>query len=342
MIGTFHLRAAEKNEDVELVAVADINEDAAKAAASEFGVAVACSSADDLIADDNIDAVVLALVTSVRSPVAIRALEQGMHVLLEKPPAMNSSELRQMMARQNSRVVACCSSRFSFLETVTKAREIVESGRLGAIRVVRCRGLSAAAPVPPGSTPPAWRVSRRLNGGGFMVNWGIYDLDYLMHATAWTLRPRTVMAQTWPIASVLAAGRIHPESDAENHVISLIRCDSGAVIVHERGEAVSMPGEQSWQICGEKGSLRSSINPLPGEPALVLDEIDVDRGMVSKVIVDEPKDLDVHQAVFNDFIASIRNGRSPATDMSRALTLQGILDSIYESANTGNPVEIQE
>ena len=121
-----------------------------------------------------------------------------------------------------------------------------------------------------------------------MVNWGVYDLDYLMHATAWTLKPRTVLAQTWPIAPGLAAGRVDPDSDAENHVMSMIRCENGALIVHERGEAISAPDEEFWRICGERGTLRSVPIPPAEGPGLILDRVDARNGLTSEVLIGEP------------------------------------------------------
>jgi predicted dehydrogenase len=341
VIGEIHADAAAGADEVEVVAVADLDGAAARRVAERHGVPRVYGGASELIADEDVEAVVLALTTGVRAPLALASLGAGKHVLLEKPPAMDAGELLEMKARQGDRTVGCCSSRLTFLAGAGEAREIVDSGRLGALRVVRCRGLAPVAPVPEGWTPPRWRVSRRLNGGGYMVNWGIYDLDYLMHVTGWRLKPRVVLAQTWPIAPELADGRVDPDSDAENHVISMVRCDDGAVIVHERGEAVAMAEEQAWQITGTAGSLRLQMIRGTGRPTVVLDQAHPSEGLRTQVVLDDPGEDVLHTMPVRDFAAAIRDGRPPRTGLDKALVLQRVLDAIYQSARSGTAVTIE-
>ena len=340
VIGTHHAQSAAGDEAIELAAVADLNGDAARRVADDFQVPTVYRDAAELIADPDIDAVVLALVTGVRTPIALEALRVGKHVLLEKPPAMSAADLRQMQARQGDRVIACCSSRKSFLDGAERARGVVESGALGDLRVVWCRCIGAVSPVPEGHTPPPWRVSRKLNGGGYLVNWGVYDLDYLMHVTAWQLTPRTVLAQTWPIAPALAVGRVDPASDAENHVMALIRCQNGAVIILERGEAVAMREESAWQITGTRASLRLTMDHREGEPVVVLDEADPEQGLRTTTLLEDPGEDRQHVMPVRDFAAAIREGRPPRTDLTKAIVIQEIIDAIYRSADTAEAVDV--
>ena len=142
VIGNHHLEGALGDDNIEIVAVADLNREAARRAASEFNVQKVHGSASELIDDPNVDAVVLALITSVRTPIAIEALQKGKHLLIEKPPAMNAGELQQIKTLKGDRVIGCCSSRCSFSDGAERARKVVESGVLGAIRIVRCRGIA--------------------------------------------------------------------------------------------------------------------------------------------------------------------------------------------------------
>jgi predicted dehydrogenase len=340
VIGRFHAQAADGDDWIDLAAVADIDDRAARNLAETYDVSSVYGEAAELIADPNIDAVVLALLTGVRTPIALAALRAGKHVLLEKPPAMSANDLRAMKASANGLVVGCCSSRFSFLDGAERARAEVESGTLGNIRIVRCRGIGAVGPFPKGHTPPPWRVSHSLNGGGYMVNWGVYDLDYLMHVTAWQLKPRTVLAQTWPIAPGLADGRVDPASDAENHVISFIHCDNNAVIVHERGEAVAMESKLGWSVTGDRASLRLSMTPRADGPQVVLDEADPVDGLRTSVLLDAPGVNRSNDMPVRDFAAAIRDGRPPRTDLRKATIIQQVIDAIYTSSRSGRAVDI--
>ncbi len=341
VIGGHHIAAAAAHDGIDLVAVADLDESLASKAASKFGVPKSYPNGAKLIDDPEIDAVVLAVITGIRAPLARRALRQGKHVLLEKPPAMNAAQIRRYMKLQGDLVVACCSSRLSFLDGAREARRVFESGILGEIRLVRCRGISAVAPVRENSRPPPWRVSHKLNSGGYLVNWGVYDLDYLMHVTDWTLEPEVVLAQTWPIAPNLAKGRVAPDSDAETHAALFIRCRNGAVITFERGESVAMPGEATWQITGERGSLRLRMVPRGEGPVVTLDTAHPDTGLNTKVILQDPGEDIQHQMPIRDFAAAIREGRPPRTDLRKALVIQKIFDATYRSARIGRAVHVK-
>ena len=69
---------------------------------------------------------------------------------------------------------------------------------MGQLRVVRCRALKGAGALPQ-SPPPPWRLSRAMNGGGILVNWGCYDLNYLLGITGWAIEPRLALARTWGV-----------------------------------------------------------------------------------------------------------------------------------------------
>jgi len=342
VIGQHHVEATAHCGDASLVAVADLDRDKADHVGETHGVGKVYRSGSALIRDPAIDAVILAVPTGLRAREANRALRAGKHLLLEKPPAMNASQIRTYARLQEDAVVGFCSSRFTFTDGARAARECVERGDIGSLRVVRCRGIFGVTPRTPGHCPPAWRVRNSLNGGGFLVNWGIYDLDYVMHITGWRLQPESVFAQTWPIASGFAEGRVHPDSDAETHVVLMIRCTCGAVLVLERGEAVAMQDESAWQISGDRGSLHLQMILRKGVPAVQLDQSDPDGGVTSTTIFQGPGEDRVNTMPVLDFVEAVREGRSPRTDLRKALVLQKILDAAYKSARTGKAVRIRD
>jgi predicted dehydrogenase len=339
VIGTRHIQAASASPLIELAAVADAIEERARAKAAEFHVPGVFRDGMELIRDPGIEAVVLAVTTGVRAGLAAEAFRLGRHVLLEKPPAMNAAELLRLMRLRKDRVGACCSSRFTFLEGFRAARAEVESGRLGELREIYCRAVFGAdrAPAQP---PPPWRVSRAQNGGGILVNWGCYDLDYLLAMTGWSLRPRGVFARTWPVADHLAA-RVAPGSDADCHYVALIRCEGGEMIHMERAESAALQTETSWQVIGTRGSLRLQMT-FTGPKKLMIDETDPDAGVGSRLLWEgEETETSYHNGPVQDFAGAILEGRAPRTDLERALTIQRIFDAIYESSRTGRLAEIR-
>jgi predicted dehydrogenase len=336
VIGSRHVADAERAGVCEVVAVADRVEGRARAVAEKHGVAQRFAEGSELIARAEVEAVVLAVPTGVRTALARQALAAGKHVLLEKPAAMSAQEVRELMGLQGDRVVATCSSRFRTLESAGVITGCIAQGTLGELRVVRARSISAAAEAP-SSPPPLWRQSRALNGGGILVNWGIYDLDYLLGITGWRLVPAAVFAQTWPIAPHLSA-RVAPGSDADSHFLALIRCQGGTMISLERGEFASTADPNVCQVIGEKGSLRMQMAAYA--PSVVtLEETDSKQGVTARQLwAGEDDYAGTTRGVLADFAQAVREGRRPLTDLPRALVLQQITDAVYESAEAGREV----
>jgi predicted dehydrogenase len=268
----------------------------------------------------------------------MKALQAGKHVLLEKPVALNAGEVQQMIAARGDRLVGCCSSRHRFLPSAMAAADVVASGRLGQLRSLFCRAIGAAGKAPQ-STPPVWRVSRKLNGGGILVNWGCYDLDYLLGIAGWKVKPQLVLAQTWSVPDIFN-DRVAPGSDAETHYTALVRCADGIALTMERGEFTTSTSSPVWQIIGDKASLR--LNMLPGNGVKVeLDEGDPETGITTTVVWEGDESWTcIHEGPIRDFCDAIVNGSKPNTDIENALVVQQITDAIYQSADRGEAVRI--
>ena len=337
-IGRYHAQAAADSSAIDLVAVADLRHETARDVARQHGVPNAYADAESLIADESIDAVVLAMPAHIRTALALKVFAAGKHLLTEKPVAMNSQEVETMIAARGDLVAACCCSRYQFLKATSAVTECVASGALGPLRLVRCRAARAAGP-PPQHPPPPWRLSRSLNGGGIMSNWGCYDLDYLFGITGWSLQPQTVLAQTWSVPPAFA-DYAAPESDAETHVTALIRCQDGIAISYERAEMVAAQNELAWELIGDNGSLRLQMTPAE-DGRMTHFSADATTGTASTTLCAADEDhAKVHAGPINDLAAAIRDGRPPQTSLERALVIQRITDAIYASADRGVAVAV--
>ncbi len=339
VIGKQHAKWAGQAAEIEVAAVADIREDQAREVAKEIGSPRVYREGTDLIDDPDIEAVVLAMPAGVRIELALRAFGRGKHVLLEKPAAMNVGQIEVMLKARGKLVAACCSSRFRFLPSARLITEFLARGELGPLRMIQCRNLQPARPRPE-NLPPVWRLDTRLNGGGILVNWGCYDLDYLLGITGWSLNPLRVFARTWTIPSVLA-GNIPPESDAETHYSASILCRNGILLQIERGEYMVSRSEASWQIIGDKGSLDLTMTVEENKKIIHHSIASPETGIVSKILWEGLEDkTEVHRNSVLDFARAIRNGSPPKTGLEQSLVIQKITDAIYASAKTGQSVEI--
>ena len=338
VIGSRHLSIASEAPDIELVAAADLIEANRTDAAERFNPPKMYSNDVDLLDDDVVEAVVLAFPTQYRTEVALRAFERGKHVLIEKPIAMNAAEVEQLIAARGALVSGCCSSRNRFTASARLATQRITTGGLGELRTVHCRAIVGARGKP--DTPrPAWRLIKSFNGGGILVNWGCYDLDYLLGITGWQLKPQTVFAQIWTVPGVFKS-HIAPGSDAETHYTALIRCEGGIVLSVERGEFMTMHSHAEWEVIGTEGSLK--LNMGDGKPESVIHNRTTTEGGVVSISLseaDEPSEAQ-HNTPLSDFAAAIRENRQPLTSLEKALVVQKITDAIYASAETGDVVKI--
>jgi predicted dehydrogenase len=115
VIGQVHLRVAKTIPDAQFVAVCDVREDVAREIANQHSIATIYSDPTALFADTNVDAVVLGVPANLRTALGVQALQQGKHLLTEKPVAMNAAEVKQLIVAHTDRVAACTSSRLRFL-----------------------------------------------------------------------------------------------------------------------------------------------------------------------------------------------------------------------------------
>jgi len=196
-----------------------------------------------------------------------------------------------------------------------------------------------AADVEKMMAPPAWRESMKLNGGGILVNWSCYEVDYMMHILGWKLKPRTVLANWWPVADKMSAYAA-PGSDADAHFAAHIQCEDDIAFVMERAEFSSATTDQAWEIIGTEGTLHLPMVPPEGKPnEVILDKFVPGEGIVSETIWEE-KDGGETDTDMDNFMRAIREGGQPATGLERALLMQNMTDAIYASAKSGASVSI--
>ncbi|CAM3086517.1 Gfo/Idh/MocA family protein [Rariglobus hedericola] len=340
-VGQQHLDSATKLIDGVITVVCDARVEVAESTATAHNIPRWTASADDVLADPDVDAVLLALPTGIRTPLAIAALHAGKHILIEKPVAMNAAEVRSILDAQGDRIAACCSSRLRYFSSARAARDHVASGALGPIRAITCRVIAPAG-APPAKTPPAWRLSRALNGGGILVNWGSYDLDYLLGILGFDFEPTHVLARTWqtppPFSHYPAPG-----SDAETHVVATIGFTNGAVLHYERAECAIEAESRSWRISGDHGALILQMAPSKGA-VVQISEPDPARGTVTRTLWegDESGWATFNDGPLLDFATAIRQNRPPLTSLRDSLLIARLTEGIYRSADTGRPVSFSD
>jgi predicted dehydrogenase len=172
--------AFQKIEGSELIAVMRRNGAKAQDYARRHGVPKWYDAADSLIHDPEVDAVYVATPPSSHAEYVMNVAEVGKPVYVEKPMALNYDECQGMIkACENARVPLFVAYYRRGLATFLKAKDLVESGAIGAIRFAK---IELLMPPEENQTDPDtlhWNVLPEISGGGRFVDLGCHQLDVL-------------------------------------------------------------------------------------------------------------------------------------------------------------------
>ena len=176
-----HIKAILEHSEAELISVADIKFEKAKNVESETG-AKAYASLDDLLDAEKPDALHICTPHYLHVPIALKALEKGIHVLIEKPCAVTLEELellREAQSRTGLKVGTCFQNRYnrsamqlkSMLENTEKYGKIL--GARGFVTWERGKDYYS----------DDWHGTLEKECGGVLINQAIHTLDMLQHLT---------------------------------------------------------------------------------------------------------------------------------------------------------------
>jgi predicted dehydrogenase len=160
-IGGVHARSV-RVSGARLAGVASATLDQARSAADAFGAERAYGSADELIADPSIDVLHICTPNHLHVPLAQAAIAAGKHVICEKPLALDAVGAAALSAAADAAGVQnAVPFVYRYYPTVREARELVASGRTGAVRLVHGSYLQDWLLRPEDDN---WRVDSELGG----------------------------------------------------------------------------------------------------------------------------------------------------------------------------------
>jgi predicted dehydrogenase len=132
-----HIPAIKLHAEAELVAVQSREKGKAEKIARDFGAKHACVTLEEILALEELDAVIVASTPNVHFPQAKAALERGLHVLIEKPMTLTVDEARELvdLAKQK-KLQLLISCPWHFTRHGIEARRLIQSGALGDIKMI--------------------------------------------------------------------------------------------------------------------------------------------------------------------------------------------------------------
>lgn len=229
-------------EQFQVVAVTDIDAARCNEAQTAFDCRVH-DSVESLVADADVDLVVVATPNRFHAPHALMALEAGKHVVCEKPFGFTVGDVDAMIkASQKSGVVVQPFQQRRYEPDFRKVKEICDSGILGEITFIRIawHGFKRRWD---------WQTARSF-GGGELYNNGPHLIDHAMELFG------PAEPQVWcDLRHSLNSG------DVEDDVRFILRSDNSPTVQVEL-TATTAFSQERWHICGTSGGLRGDGDKL--------------------------------------------------------------------------------
>lgn len=332
-------RSVKTHPRASVVAIADPNAERVNMMLKEYGIARGYTSAEDLLTEEDIDAVYIAVPNKFHAPLSIKALQEGKHVMLEKPFAISLAEAREVaQAAKSAGRHLLLGMNLRYTANSQKFYSLVKSGVFGEIYHGKAIWTRRSG-IPRLGT---WFGNKDLAGGGCLYDIGVHVLDLCLFVMG-NFEPVSVFGATYSKFGPRGLGEggwgRSPRSDlvfdVEDFASGLIRFTNGATVAldvswarfaedNDRVEVELYGTEGGGHVFADKVFRRDPVlnayytigNPS-GEVALP------------------------HKDRFHNFINVILGYEKPLVTLEQALIVQAILDALAESARSGRSVDVR-
>lgn len=275
-----------------------------------------------LLADPTIDIVVVALLSGLHATVAKQAINQGKHVILEKPVALSIKEADELLAlsRKTGRKVLVC-HQLRYRPLLQKLQEMVAEGEFGkpyfAVSSLRLH------------RSPAYYQNSNWKGtwdkdGGMLVNQGIHMVDQLL----WT------MGQVKSVYGEI--GKAIQTKDTEDIATGILQFNSGGRGLIE-ANTITTPKNLGYQLTvfGEKGSFSiggKQFNRLTHYYSEKQQDVDSLYALEA--------DKDEHYYMYQDFMGAILDNRQPKVSLVEGKQVLETIFALYRAHRTKSPIDL--
>jgi len=165
-----------------LISVMRRNEEKAKDFAKRHHVPHWTSNAEDILNNDDINAVYIATPPSSHLTYTLRALEAGKHVYLEKPMALNAIEAQQIInVLGNSTGKLTMAHYRRKLPAFLKVKELLDINSIGDIIHVDLQVLQSKKELFVADAIDNWRIQPEISGGGYFYDLAPHHIDLMIH-----------------------------------------------------------------------------------------------------------------------------------------------------------------
>ena len=316
-----HIPALKRTEGLELAALCDRDPEKAARVAQKFGIPRVHKRLDDMLADDEIDALDICTPNFLHAPMATAALEAGKHVLCERPLARSAEEAAAMVkvAKQAERLLMCA-VQHRFRPDAQLLKTFVQKNDLGEIFLAKAGWLRQRT----AWDSDEWRRQKRESGGGVVLDLGFQMLDMAL----WTLGGPKV-------ESVTASVHRSRKGEVEDSATAFFRLTNGATLTLEL----------TWGLLMEKDF--AYLNLFGSGGAALLNPLRIHKGMHGNLVnvtpaMDSSRNQYKHsiEAQIEHFGEALRKGVKPQGGADEILPVMELMDAVYKSAEIGREVKV--
>lgn len=314
-----------------LAAVFDVDAEANRAVAAEFGGAAVASIEELLKAD--VDAVYIATPAHLHYRQALDCARAGKHIFCEKPLGMDLAEAEEMAAAASAAGVRFGTAlMMRFHSQHQAAKRIVGEGGIGKPVYGRAQ-LSCWYPPMPG----AWRQDPALGGGGSLIDMGGHCADLLEMFFGPVSR-----------VSCFTRNSVHPYQ-SEDSAVALLEFASGALGSVDAFFCITDEGSKNaLELHGSLGSIlaEGTIGQgAKGKMTAIQKQgaggYDPQQSRDASGGIDiSPEPVNMYRAEIEAFGRAVLEGREPEVGAEAGVRSQKVLAACYESARTGRVIEL--
>jgi UDP-N-acetylglucosamine 3-dehydrogenase len=325
-----HLPETQENEYAEVGAVCDVVEERAKEMAAKYNCK-AYTDYKDLIADKDLDAVIVAATNTTHAEMTIAALEAGKHVLCEKPMATNLQDAQKMIDAAEKTGMKLMIAQNQRLEAANqKAKEIIQSGKLGKVLTFRSVFGHPGCEYWAIDGESTWFFKKSITAMGCLGDLAIHKLD-LLH---WILEDDYVelcafadtLSKTYPDGELI---------DVEDNATVILRTKKGATGTVIVSWTYQKEDNSSTFYC-ENGVLHLYADP---EYDIIID-YDHERAEYHKTGKKSTNVEQVKSGIIDAFVDCIVNDTEPLIPGIEGYKALETVVACLESSSSGKVVRI--
>ena len=331
-----HIKNLLPIEGVEVIALADPNQESCQNHIKNFGLE-GCKSFSDykemLRKVKDLDAISVCTPNWLHCKPTVDSLKAGKHVIVEKPLAMSAKEGQKMCdAAKAAGKVFCTGFQQRFRPEAQFIKRAIAEGELGDLLYCRAWALRRRG-------IPSWGVfgQKHLQGGGPLIDIGVHILE-VSHYLLGKPKPIAASAQCWTYMGNKKPTATPPWGDwdyktytVEDLAVGLVRFEGGLTLSIESSFAAHIGQEgMSTTLMGTKGGAK-----LNGGAEIYKDY----AGKMVNIHPQAYEKEDAFARKMAHWIRAIRGGENDSTGED-GLAVQKILDALYKSAEAGKEVKI--